>query len=379
MTCSRVPAWQAPGMALKILFITNYDKPGIHNIRPEAEMIIGLKRRGVDVEVMTRRRCYWGERLAEAGIPVHDFVPRRKFSLEAVRNIRRVLREGHHDVVHLFNNPAIVNGIVASLGLPVKVVTYRGQTGNISRWDPICYLTHLSPRVSRIVCVAEAVRQSLLGVVYDPAKLVTIYKGHDLAWYGDTVRANLRDLGVPEGAFAVCCVANSRPRKGADVLIAAAGLLPPGLPVHFLLIGQDMDQEPMRSLAAASPYRDNIHLIGFRENVLGVVAACDVAVLPAVKREGLPKTVIEAMVHRVTPIVTTTGGNAELVEHGVSGLVVPPGDAPALAGAIERLYRNPDETRRMGEAARLRIGLHFRLEDSVTAHLRLYEELTGKN
>jgi len=161
------------------------------------------------------------------------------------------------------------------------------------------------------------------------------------------------------------------------VLIAAAGLLPPGLPVHFLFIGQDMDQEPMRSLAAASPYRDNIHLIGFRENVLGIVASSDVAVLPAVKREGLPKTVIEAMVHRVTPIVTTTGGNAELVEDGVSGLVVPPGDAPALAQAIERLYRNPDETRRMGEAARLRIGQHFRLEDSVTAHLRLYQEITA--
>lgn len=365
-------------MSLKILFITNYDKPGIHNIRPEAEMIIGLKRRGVDVEVMTRRRCHWGERLAAAGIPVHDFVPRRKFSLEAVREIRRVLRAGRHDVVHLFNNPAIVNGILASVGLPVKVVTYRGQTGNISRWDPICYLTHLSPRVSRIVCVAEAVRQSLLGVVYDPAKLVTIYKGHDLAWYEGTVRADLRDLGVPEGAFTVCCVANSRPRKGADVLVAAAGLLPPDLPIHLLLIGQAMDEEPMRSLVAASPFRDHIHLIGFRENVLGIVAACNVAVLPAVKREGLPKTVIEAMVHRVTPIVTTTGGNAELVEDGRSGLVVPPGDAPALAAAILRLYRDPAATRRMGEAARDRIGSHFRLEDSVTAHLALYRELTGK-
>jgi len=364
-------------MPLKILFITNYDKPGIHNIRPEAEMIIGLKRRGVDVEVMTRRRCHWGERLAAAGIPVHDFVPRRKFSLEAVRVIRQVLREGRHDIVHLFNNPAIVNGIVASLGLPVKVVTYRGQTGNISRWDPVCYLTHLSPRVSRIVCVAEAVRQSLLGVVYDPAKLVTIYKGHDLAWYDATERADLRELGVPPGAFTVCCVANSRPRKGADVLVAAAGLLPPELPIHVLFIGQAMDAGPMRALVAASPLKDHIHLVGFRENVLGIVAACNVAVLPAVKREGLPKTVIEAMVHRVTPIVTTTGGNAELVEDGVSGLVVPPSDPQALADAILRLYRNPEDNRRLGAAARDRIGRQFRVEDSVSRHLKLYEELAA--
>jgi len=364
-------------MTLKVLFISNYDKPGIHNTRPEAEMILGLKRRGVDAEVMSRRDTYWGRRFIEAGIPVHDFVPRRKFSLEAVRAIRSVLKAGGYDVVQMFNNPAIVNGIIASIGLPVKVVTYRGQTGNISRWDPVCYLTHLSPRVSRIVCVAEAVRESLLNVVYSPDKLTTIYKGHDLRWYDATERADLTALGVPSGAFTVCCVANNRPRKGADVLVRAAGLIPPDTPIHFLLIGRDMDQEPVRSLVAASPLREQIHLLGFRENVLGIVAACQASVLPATKREGLPKTVIESMVHGVTPIVTTTGGSAELVEDGVSGLVVPPGDPQALATAVLRLYSDPDANRRMGSRARQRIGEKFRLEDSVSAHLVLFRELAG--
>ncbi len=364
-------------MTLKVLFITNYDKPGTHNTRPEAEMILGLKRRGVDAEVMSRRDTYWGRRLVEAGIPVHDFVPRKKFSLEAVRVIRGVLKAGGYDAIQLFNNPAIVNGIIASIGLPVKVVTYRGQSGNISRWDPICYLTHLSPRVSRIVCVAEAVRESLLGVVYDPRKLVTIYKGHDLKWYDATERVDLASLGVPQGAFTVCCVANNRPRKGADVLVKAAGLIPPGLPIHFLLIGRDMDQEPIRGLVAASPLRDQIHLVGFRENVLGIVASCQASVLPATKREGLPKTVIESMVHGVTPIVTTTGGSAELVEDGVSGLVVPPGDAQALANAVLKLYRDPAANQRMGAQSRERIGARFRLEDSVSAHLALFQELAG--
>jgi glycosyltransferase involved in cell wall biosynthesis len=365
-------------MALKVLFISNYDKPGIHNTRPEAEMILGLKRRGVDAEVMSRRDTYWGRRFVEAGIPVHDYVPRRKFSLQAIRVIRKVLKAGNYDVVQLFNNPAIVNGIIASIGLPVKVVTYRGQTGNISRWDPVCYLTHLSPRVSRIVCVAEAVRESLLHVVYDPRKLVTIYKGHELQWYDHTEPADLTALGVPKGAFAICCVANNRPRKGADVLVRAAGLIPPGTPIHFLLIGRDMDQEPIRSLVAKSPLREQIHLLGFRESVLGIVAACQASVLPATKREGLPKTVIESMVHGVTPIVTATGGSAELVEDGVSGLVVPPGDAEALARALLRLSADPEATRQMGLRARERIGKLFRLEDAVSAHKLLFEELAGK-
>lgn len=364
-------------MALKVLFVTNYDKAWLHNVRPEAEMIIGLKRQGVEVEVMTPRQSLWGERLAQAGIPVHDFIPRRKFSLEAIRTIRRVLREGHHDIVQLFNNKAIVNGILASIGLPVKVVTYRGQTGNISRWDPVCYFTHLNPKVDRIICVAEAVRESLLHVVYDPGKLVTIYKGHDLRWYDETRPADLSELGVPPGAFTVCCVANNRPRKGAHVLLAAAGLLPADVNVHFLFIGSGMDQEPMRSLAAASPRSLSLHLYSHRAHVLEIVAACKAAVLPATKREGLPKTVIEAMVHAVTPIVTTTGGSAELVEDGVSGLVVPPGDARALADAILRLYRNPEENRRMGVLARQRIGERFRLDTAVTAYLKVYKQLVG--
>ena len=84
------------------------------------------------------------------------------------------------------------------------------------------------------------------------------------------------------------------------------------------------------------------------------------------------------MVQEITPIVTATGGSPELVEDGVSGLVVPPGDAPALAAAITRLYRDPDGCRRMGVAARVRIGTHFRVQDSVAAHLALFRELTGR-
>jgi len=74
---------------IKVLAISNYDKPGIHDIRPEAEMFIGLKMRGVNIEFMTKRDCYYGERLQACGIPVHDYVPRRKFSWTAVRAIRR--------------------------------------------------------------------------------------------------------------------------------------------------------------------------------------------------------------------------------------------------------------------------------------------------
>jgi glycosyltransferase involved in cell wall biosynthesis len=136
-----------------------------------------------------------------------------------------------------------------------------------------------------------------------------------------------------------------------------------------------MTDAAVRSLADASPLAEHIHLVGYRKDVLEIVAACNATVLPAIKREGLPKTVIESMALGVTPIVTDTGGAPELVSHGQTGLVVPPGDARAIAEAILRLERQPDENHRMGAAARRRLAEHFPLEASVAAHLELYRDL----
>ena len=364
-------------MTLKVLFIGRYDI-ATHNIRPEAEMIIGLKTRGVDVEVMTVKDCEYARRMEACGIRIHDHAPERKFSAASIRYVRNVLREGRHDVVHLFNNKAIVAGVLAATGLPVKVVTYRGQTGNISRFDPVCYLTHLSPRVDAIVCVADAVRDSLREQLADPAKARTIYKGHDPAWYADVAPAERDSLGVPPDAFAVICVANNRPRKGVPVLIEAVGLVAPDVPLHVLLVGAGMDSPQISALIKASARAQQFSCFSHRDDVLAMVAACDASVLPAIKREGLPKTVIESMALGVTPIVTSTGGSPELVESPRCGLVVPPRDAAALAGAIADLYGDAERTRAMGRRARQRIAEHFHLTTSIEQHLALYRELTSE-
>lgn len=361
-------------MAIKVLFVGNYDIP-VHNIRPEAEMIIGLGRLGLDVEVMTRRGSYYAEKMASAGIRIHDFAPRSKFSPAAVRRIRAALQTGGHDVIHLFNNKAIVNGVLAAIGLPTRVVTYRGQTGNISRFDPVAYFTHLSPRVDRIVCVAQAVNDDLRRRVFDPRKVVTIYKGHDLSWYAGIRPADPGALGIPAGSFVITCVANNRPRKGIPVLIDSAAHVPANLPVHWLLVGRGMRDPEISARIADSPAADRFHVFEHRDDVLELVAASDVTVLPALRREGLPKTVIESMALGVTPIVTRTGGNAELVVDQQTGIVVPPGDASAIGQAVAALCRDPERNRSMGRLGRQRLASHFRLEDSIQAHANLYREL----
>jgi glycosyltransferase involved in cell wall biosynthesis len=352
-----------------------------HGDRAEAATFIGLRARGCHVSMCCRPESPYIATFEAAGIRVVKVSLRKHIDPDAIRVIREELRTGDYDIVHLLHNRAVSNGLKALKHFPKpKVVVYRGIVGNVSRLNPKSWQRYLHPRIDRIVCVADAVRRylvepRLLGSLVRRDRAVTIYKGHDVAWYRDPP-ADLAAFDVPPGAFVVGCVANMRPRKGIEVLVEAFGRLPSDAPFYLLLVG-NMASERLDRAIAASRNAARIRKVGFQPNAPAIIGACDVSVLPTLRREGLPKTVIEAMIYEVPPIVTNTGGSPELVEDGVSGLVVPPGDAAALADAMLRLYRDPDLRHRMGSAARRRIETHFNTNETVAQTLALYERLLG--
>lgn len=363
---------------MKLLIISSYTDTW-NSVRPEAEMLIELAKLGVQVEVMTQPDVEYLPRFRDCGIAAHGYHPKKKLQREAIATIRKVLKDGRFDAVYSFNNKAIANANIAAWGLPVKVMTYRGQTGNISRWDPSCYLTHLSPRVDRIVCVSKATRDDLQRHVWgNRNKVCTVYKGHDLDWYRDQP-ADLGEFGIPEGAFVVGSVANVRPRKGLPVLLKATHELPVDSNIHLLLVGRGMDSPEVQAMIQASPMADRIHLTGFRRDAPAIIAGCDASVLASTKREGLPKTVIESMAYGVAPIVSDTGGSAELIEDGISGIRVTPGSAGEIAAGIRKLHGDPQGCRVMGEKARARIANHFNVKQSAQALLQaLTETISGE-
>jgi glycosyltransferase involved in cell wall biosynthesis len=264
----------------------------------------------------------------------------------------------------------------------VKIVAYRGIVGNVSFFSPVSWLRFLNPRIDRIVCVADAVRDHFLrmrpALLRMPAeRLVTIHKGHSLDWYR-AAPADLVAVGVPRGSFAIACVANYRPRKGIEVLVDALGRLDDSTSAHLLLIGGGMDAPRLTRQIAASPAAERIHVLGYRKDAPSLTAACDVFVLPSTKREGLARSLIEAMAYGVAPVVTDCGGSPELVQHGVNGLVVPVADSAALAAAIRTLHDDRALRARLGAAARERIGRDFRIEDTIAKTLTLYRTLAGK-
>jgi len=345
--------------------------------RPTTATFLGLRAAGIDVTVMCPPGAERRRLLTEAGVPVIDLMLKKRFDKAGVAALRDEIVRGHYDLLHLFSNKAVQSGLAASRGLNVKIVAYRGIVGNVSFFSPVSWMRFLNPRIDRIVCVANAVREHFLSMrpafLRIPAeRLVTIYKGHSLDWYRASP-ADLGDLGLPDDAFVVGCVANYRPRKGIELLVDAFGELPEN--AHLLIVGHGMDAPSLARRVAASPARDRIHVLGYRSDAPSLTAACDVFVLPSTKREGLARSLIEAMAYGVAPVVTDCGGSPELVVDGLCGLVVPVRDVPALAGAIRRLYDDPATRVRFGVAARARIGNDFRIEKTIAETLALYRSL----
>ena len=349
-----------------------------HSDLPETQMFVGLHDAGVHLEVMCPDDAPHRQILIDSGIEVHSLRLKSRLDKPGAMQIRQRLLGGEFDILHAFNNKAVSNGLRAAKGSGARFIAYRGIEANVSVFDPASWTTYLHPRVDKIICVADAIRRYLVNMRFlwwkFPAdKAVTIHKGHDLGWY-QAPAVSRSELGVPEDAMVVGCIANERPRKGLPYLIEAAKLLPHDANIHLLLIGNIDGKKTMQSIAD-SPSRERIHLTGFRRDAPQVLASCDACILPALKREGLPKAIIEGMVYAVAPIVTNSGGSPELIEHGKSGLIIPPGSSQAIADAISRLSEDRAACRQMGIEAQQRIQRDFHISRTIEQTLSVYREL----
>ncbi len=329
--------------------------------------------------VASQKDAPYAARFEEMGIPVFDCYPKHKLCFQTIQKLRKIIKRHHIDIVYATNSKTIPNAAFASIGLPVKMVNYRGASRGLYRHDPSAYLTHLHPRVNAISCNAEAVRKDVLKRVWKNKQYVrTIYKGHHLDWFTDPP-ADLSSFNIPTESVTAICVANARPCKGVHVLLSACQYLADLENLYIMIIGENVDAPPyteQRNRLAMSP---RIILSGYEKNPPHIVAAGQIYIQPSVAREGMPKALIEAMAQGIAPVATDVGGAAELISDPESGYIVPPDDPLALAKRIRKLYRDPELRRTMGIKARDRIKNQFSIQQSVNGHLTLFTELLNAN
>ena len=185
-------------------------------------------------------------------------------------------------------------------------------------------------------------------------------------------------LGLPADAFVIAVAGRLSSWKGQDVLVRALAEMP--FAAIALLAGDAWAGDPrpaddLRALAADRGVADRLVLLGFREDIDVVYGAADVVAIPSTRPDPLPNAALEAAAAGCCVVASAHGGLPEILDDGRTGVLVPPGDAVALAGALAALREAPDRRQELGAAAARDVRARFaptRLGEAMQA---LYDEI----
>ena len=347
--------------------------------RPEAAIFAGLTRLGAKVTVVGKPAPDHKRTLDAAGIEIVEYEFKTRFDLGGMRLLRRLIRDLEVQIVYALSNRALSSAIIGLLGIPVSIVTYRGTVGHISWLDPTSWFTYLNKRVTKILCVSQAVESYLVSVGIPASRLITIYKGHRPEWYQTNELPSRAEFNIPDDAFVVSCTAVMRAVKGVDDLINACEILASEIPnLYLLLVGSVKDLAIERAIKAY-PFQERLRLTGFRDDATRLARLADVTVMASKDREGFPKSVIEAMAQGIPAIVTSVGGMPELVGHGEAGLLANPCDPRSLADNIRKIWQDSDLRKKLGQAGAKRIATTFNVDNTIRETYSVFREIIGND
>jgi glycosyltransferase involved in cell wall biosynthesis len=260
----------------------------------------------------------------------------------------------------------------ASLSLPIVAhVRQEIEPAKVRRYE--------LDRVEAVIAISRQIEQSLIAGGVSASKVRTLYSGIDLSVTQSELdgRAIRQMIGVPDEAILLGTVANLFPRKGYEVMLRALPAIVRAVPrVHYVIVGSDENNYGGRLVQLAQELKvaDRVHIVGFQDPVQPFLASLDLYVHPALM-EGFGIAVVEAMAMGKAVVATTAGGLPEVVEDGVTGLLVPPDNPDSIAVALQALLSDPVRRQQMGRAGRRRVFEQFDLNSSVEALQQLYEHL----
>lgn len=314
---------------------------------------------------------------------------RNKFDLSLINKVARLIRECEIDLVQTTLLLADIVGAFAARwsGLRPPVISWEtvshGENDILrTKSRHVWAYKAAMKRVDKIVAVSREIQHSLMerrGIA--PEKIELIPYGVDLRKF--TRRNGTFDkrgeLKIAGDRVVIGTVARAEPYKGVAYLQQAAVQLVRQYPkLDFLFVGDGSLRKELEAQVHALGLSQRIRFLGFRNDVHEIMNAFDIFVLPSLT-EGLPNVILEAMASYKPVIATAVGGIPEAVVEGETGLLIPPGDAGAIAAAIRKLLSHNKAALRMGEAGRKRVEELFSLQREVASFDRLYQKLlSGK-
>jgi glycosyltransferase involved in cell wall biosynthesis len=311
------------------------------------------------------------------GVEVLELGRRSKLDLWRWRPLVRLLRSGEVDVVHAHKFGSNLWTVLLTRGAHVPVVLAHEHSWSFEG-NPLRRLIDrelIARSATMFLTVSEHDRERVIELERIPQEKVRcVLNGVPDRPAGDRTRAR-QALGLSAEAPVVGTVCGLRPEKRVDLALEAISLLVGDHPqLRFVVVGDGPERPRLERLSEdlAVPTL----FLGARPDheIPDLVAAMDVLVSTS-SFEGTPLSVLEWMAESKAIVATRVGGIPGLIEDGTQGILVPPGDAQAVAHAVGHLLADPAARERLGAAARARQQAEFRFERTVEVLEDLYETL----
>jgi glycosyltransferase involved in cell wall biosynthesis len=327
--------------------------------------------------------------LRRLGVPLFEVGARNLRDRAAFRRLAELVRREQIQVVHAhLTYSAVWSALLSrSTGVPsfASLHVAPAATREFRKTLRFRLATDVRDRLMRfvlnrwsngVIAVSQALRQTYLeGGGLRPEKVQVVHNGIELGRFQRDraeTRARLeRELDIPPGVPILVTVSVLRPAKGIEVLLETVRLVPNAL---FLIVGGGPKEEEFRALAAQSGVSERVRFAGFRTDVDALLAGCDVFVHPSLA-DAFPTVLLEAMAAGLPVVASRVGGIPEIVQPGVTGELVPPGDPHALAAALNALLADRSTMARMSAAAQERAQREFSAEAWLARLGELYEQV----
>lgn len=288
------------------------------------------------------------------------------------RRLRQLFERGRFDIVHLHRDSALKRFLGIASRLPA--VAAIANIGTSTAPDAEQCRRLASPAISRVVVVAEAIRELLIArCSIDPRRVVTLYGGFDEERFSPSVAPLDREceLGIPADAHVAGVVANLDKKKGiGEFLDAARRVIEIDPKAYFVWVGGgDVETLRRRALETSPELHRRLIALGFRNDVPALLRTFDVSFSSSTRGEGITGAIRESMAVGVPVVATDVGGNREIVRPGATGWLVPPKDPEALANALLEAFREPQRAAEYARAGYRRVA-----EDLTSARRAAHAE-----
>jgi glycosyltransferase involved in cell wall biosynthesis len=341
--------------------------------------VLGLRARGHRTVLVAHPEGELARRASEG----HDLIrlaPAHEVDFAAGFRFAKVVRDLSPEVIHAHDPHAVSMASMAlstiANGRRPRLIIARRVDGHLkrnafSRWK--------YKQVDAAICSSNAIRGTMIedGIPEDSA--FTVYEGVQVDRIQALPTADVcRELWLPPGSPTVGNIGALVVHKGQRYLVDAAPAVVRALPdTHFLIFGEGDLRPALTRQIKHLGLEHRVSLAGFRPDILSLLKGLDLFVMSSIT-EGLGTSILDAMAASKAVVGTTAGGIPEAVDHGVTGLLVPPHNADALAEAILALLRDEPLRRRMGEAGLERIRALFNVDRMVDETLTVYERMAGR-